>query len=134
MRAVLVTLYEAVRGRFAIRELADTFPWEQVLLFPARYSRVQYFPVKCVHVCEAIAFIAYISKTFSPFKFNFLRRIDTWIMVRRHTVKNSLYLCRNDPPKFLLKLYVEFLVCQRVNLTSWDYGFLIFDIKLIFIF
>ena len=60
MRAVLVTLYEAVRDRFAIRELADTFPWEQVLLFPARYSRVQYFPVKCVRVCEAIAFIVYI--------------------------------------------------------------------------
>lgn len=56
MRAALVTLYEAVRGRFAIRELADTFPWERVLLFPERYSRVRYLAVKrraCVR--EAIS-------------------------------------------------------------------------------
>lgn len=56
MRAALVTLYEAVRGRFAIRELADTIPWEQVLLFPARYSRVRYPAVKheCVYVRRSL--------------------------------------------------------------------------------
>lgn len=80
MRATLVTLYEAMRGRFAIRELADTFLWEQVLLFPARYSRVQYFPIKCVRVCEAIAFK--YQRHISPFT---LRRIDAWITVRRRT-------------------------------------------------